>query len=91
MDESGADGMTVDEKGRLYVTTKAGLQIFDQAGRVNAILPKPQNAWLSNAAFGGKNLDTLYVTCGDKVFKRKTKTKGVLSFRAPVLPEKPRL
>ena len=91
MDESGADGMTVDEKGRLYVTTKAGLQIFDQAGRVNAILPKPQNAWLSNAAFGGKDLDTLYVTCGDKVFKRKTKTKGVVSFRAPVLPEKPRL
>ena len=91
MDESGADGMTVDEQGRLYVTTKAGLQIFDQAGRVNAIIPKPQPAWLSNAAFGGKDLDTLYVTCGDKVFARKTKTKGVLSFREPVLPPKPRL
>ena len=91
MTESGADGMTVDTQGRLYVTTKAGLQVFDQAGRVNAILPRPHNAWLSNAAFGGRDLDTLYVTCGDKVFKRKTKAKGVLSFQPPVLPPKPRL
>jgi len=91
MRKSGADGMTVDEKGRLYVTTAAGLQVFDQAGRVNAIIPKPQPAWLSNVCFGGKDLDTLYVTCGDKVYSRKTKTKGVLSFRPPVLPEKPRL
>ena len=91
MRESGADGMTVDEKGRLYVTTAAGLQVFDQAGRVNAIIPKPQAAWLSNVCFGGKDLNTLYVTCGDKVYSRKTKTKGVLSFRPPVLPEKPRL
>ena len=91
MTESGADGMTVDAQGRLYVTTKAGLQVFDQAGRVNAILPRPQHAWLSNVCFGGKDLDTLYVTCGDKVYARKTKTRGVLSFRDPMLPPKPRL
>ena len=91
MPESGADGMTVDDKGRLYVTTRAGLQVFDQAGRVNAIINKPQNAWLANVAFGGKDMDTLYVTCGDKVFKRKTKAKGIMSWKAPVLPEKPRL
>ena len=91
MGESGADGMTVDAQGRLYVATKVGLEVFDQAGKVNAIISRPQNAWLSNAAFGGKDLDTLYVTCGDKVFKRKTKTKGVLSFQEPVLPPQPRL
>jgi sugar lactone lactonase YvrE/enterochelin esterase-like enzyme len=89
--ESGADGLTVDVEGRLYSTSAIGLQICDQAGRVNAILPKPQRAWLANVCFGGKDLDTLYVTCGDKVFKRKTKTKGVLSARPPVLPPKPRL
>lgn len=91
MSDSGADGMTVDEKGRLYVTTRAGLQVFDQAGRVNAIVAKPQAAWLSNVCFGGKDLDTLYVTCGDKLYQRKTKTRGVLSFREPVLPPRPRL
>lgn len=88
---SGGDGMTVDTQGRLYLTTKTGLQIFDQAGRVNAILTKPQNGWLSNAAFGGKDLDTLFVTCGDKLYKRKTKVKGVLSYQPPILPAKPRL
>lgn len=89
--QSGADGMTVDIQGRLYVTTEMGLQICDQAGRVNSIMTKPQRAWLSNAAFGGPALDELYVTCGDKVFKRKTKAKGVLSFQAPILPPAPRL
>ncbi|MBI4325174.1 MAG: SMP-30/gluconolactonase/LRE family protein [Chloroflexi bacterium] len=89
--QSGADGMTVDTQGRLYVTTEMGLQICDQAGRVNSVMTKPQRAWLSNAAFGGPALDELYVMCGDKVFKRKTKAKGVLSFQAPILPPAPRL
>lgn len=89
--QSGADGMTVDAKGNLYVTTEMGLQVCDQAGRVNSIIPKPQRAWLSNVVFGGKNLDELYVTCGDKVYKRKTKAKGVLAFQAPIKPNAPRL
>jgi len=89
--QSGADGMTVDAVGRLYVTTEIGLQICDQAGRVNGIVLKPQNKWLSNPVFGGPNLDTLFVTCGDKVYKRKTKATGVLSSRAPIQPPPPRL
>ncbi len=89
--QSGADGMTVDTAGRLYVTTEMGLQFCDQAGRVNGIISKPQKAWLSNAVFGGAKLDELYVTCGDKLFKRKTKAKGVLSFHAPIKPAAPRL
>jgi hypothetical protein len=31
------------------------------------------------------------VTVGDKVFKRKTRMKGVLSFEAPMKPQPPRL
>ncbi len=84
--DSGADGMKVDAKGNLYVTTHLGLQICDQAGRVTGIIPKPQNKWLANVAFGGAKLDELYVTCSDKVYKRKTKVKGVLSFQEPLLP-----
>ncbi len=89
--QSGADGMTVDRDGRLYVTTEMGVQFCDQAGRVNGILRKPQNAWLSNVAFGGPNFDELYVTCGDKVYKRKTRVKGVESGQAPIKPAPPRL
>jgi gluconolactonase len=46
---------------------------------------------LSNVEFGGPNFDELYVTNGDKVFKRKTKVKGVVSWRPPVKPAPPRL
>lgn len=79
--ESGADGMTVDSAGRLYVTTKVGLQMFDPTGRLGGNILKPQKAWLANVVFGGPQLDTLYVTCTDKVFKRKTKVTGVLYFQ----------
>jgi sugar lactone lactonase YvrE len=73
------------------VTSELGLQICDPAGRVEGIIPKPQNRWLSNVVFGGANFDTLYVTCGDKVFKRKTKVTGVRSADAPIKPPAPRL
>jgi sugar lactone lactonase YvrE/enterochelin esterase-like enzyme len=89
--DSGADGMTVDVLGRLYVTTHLGLQFCDQAGRVNGIIAKPQAKWLANAAFGGPGFDELFVTSADKVYRRKTKTKGVLSFQPPVKPPTPRL
>ncbi len=89
--QSGADGMCVDADGRLYVTTEMGIQFCDQAGRVNGILEKPQKAWLSNVAFGGPDGKTLYATCGDKVFKRSAKVKGVQTFAAPIKPKAPAL
>jgi sugar lactone lactonase YvrE/enterochelin esterase-like enzyme len=89
--DSGADGMTLDTEGRLYVATHLGLQVCDQAGRVNSIISKPQNKWLANVVFGGANFDELYVTCTDKVYKRKTKARGVFSAQAPLKPAAPRL
>ena len=89
--DSGADGATVDTEGRTYLTTRMGLQVFDQPGRCHIILSKPQDAWLSNVVFGGPNLDTLYVTCGDKVYRRKISATGVVPSRAVVKPPKPRL
>jgi sugar lactone lactonase YvrE len=77
MQSTGSDGMTIDAAGRLYVATLAGLQMFDPTGRMGGVIAKPQRSFLSNAVFGGPDLDTLYVTCTDKVYRRKTKTKGV--------------
>jgi sugar lactone lactonase YvrE/enterochelin esterase-like enzyme len=89
--ESGADGMTVDTKGRLYVATDMGIQVCDQAGRVHAILPVP-GEHITNLVFGGPDMDTLYITCVmDKVYKRKTLARGVRSYQSAVLPKKPRL
>ena len=89
-EDSGADGLEVDRDGRLYVATRMGVQVCDQAGRVNCIIPTP-NGKLSNLAIGGANFDTLFATCGDKVFKRKLKVKAAPSFAAPVKPGSPRL
>lgn len=90
LDSSQADGIRVDREGRLYVTSKLGLQICDQAGRVNAIIPTP-NGRLSNLTFGGENNDTIFATCADKVYKRKLKAKGAHAWDAPNKPAPPRL
>lgn len=73
----GSDGMTVDSVGRLYVTTRVGLQMFDPTGRLAGTILKPHAGALANVCFGGKNLDTLYVTAGDKVYKRRVQATGV--------------
>lgn len=90
VDISQADGMRVDRDGRLYVATKMGVQICDQAGRVNAIIPTP-NGRISNLSFGGADNDTLFATCGDKVYKRKLKVKGAHAWDKPIKPAPPRL
>jgi sugar lactone lactonase YvrE/enterochelin esterase-like enzyme len=90
VDSSQADGMRVDRDGRLYVATKMGIQVCDQAGRVNAILPTP-NGRVSNLSFGGANFDTIFATCGDKIYKRKLKVKGANAWDAPNKPDPPRL
>ncbi|MEO5804637.1 MAG: SMP-30/gluconolactonase/LRE family protein [Verrucomicrobiota bacterium] len=89
-EESGSDGMRTDREGRLFVATKMGIQICDQAGRVNAILPTP-NGRSSNLCFGGEKFDTLFVTAGDKVFKRVLKVQGAQAWDKPNKPAAPRL
>jgi gluconolactonase len=89
-DESGADGMRVDRDGRLYVATRSGIQVCDQAGRVQCILPTP-NGRVSNMAFGGEKFDTLFATCGDRVFKRKLHVTGANAWDKPNKPAPPKL
>ncbi len=88
---SGADGLATDTTGSLYVATSLGIQYCDQAGRVNGIISLPPNGRAANLAFGGPNLDTLYLTAGDKVWKRQLQVKGVRPANPPLKPEKPRL
>lgn len=89
-DQANSDGMHVDVDGRLYVATSMGIQVCDQAGRVQCIIPTP-NKRVSNLAFGGEKFDTLFATCGDKVYKRKMKVKGAQAWDKPVKPAAPRL
>ncbi|GIX04225.1 MAG: hypothetical protein KatS3mg114_0094 [Planctomycetaceae bacterium] len=75
-EKPGSDGLTVDDAGRVYLCCHAGLAVFDPTGRLSGVIAKPQNQFLSNVTFGGSAYDTLYVTCTDKVYARKTSTRG---------------
>jgi gluconolactonase len=89
-DDTAADGMTVDRAGRLYVTTRLGIQVCDQAGRVNAILPVPHQK-PSSVVLGGPGFDVLYAACGSQVYRRRLAVKGAPAWDLPSLPPKPKL
>ena len=90
-DDAGAEGLAVDRDGRLWVATALGLQICDQAGRVNVILPLPAGARPTSLAFGGPEFDTVLVTTDAGVFTRRLKVRGAPGCLPPSLPAKPRL
>lgn len=74
---SGGDGMTTEAKGRWFVTTTLGVQIFDQAGRLSGTIAKPTpDAKVVSCEFAGKDHDLLFIAAGDKVMSRKLKVKG---------------
>jgi gluconolactonase len=84
------DGLRCDTAGRVYVTTRMGIQVLDQAGRVNAIIPIPAGQ-PSNLCFAGEHFDILYVTAGDKVYRRKLRTGGANNFGKSYKPVVPRM
>ena len=84
------DGLKCDQAGNLYMTTRLGIQVMDQLGRVNAIIPVPGGI-CSNLCFGGPNFDTLYVSCAGKLYRRKLNTQGANAWDAPAKPEQGRL
>lgn len=92
-DDSGnawPDGLKCDTAGRVYVTSRLGIQVLDQLGRVNAIIPIP-GGQASNCCFGGADFNILYVSSRDKVYRRKVKVRGVNPFDNPYKPKMPGL
>jgi len=84
--QAGPDGMTLDNEGHLYVATRMGIQICDQPGRVVGVISKPHSGPISNVVFGGPNLDMLYATAGDRVYRRHMRRKGVFPWHPVKLP-----
>lgn len=72
---SGADGMTIDELGNLYVATYMGLQIFDKDGQFIGIVHFP--VYPVSCCFGGEDMKTIYATCYDKIYRIHTNMKGL--------------
>ena len=79
--DSGGDGSTTDAMGRYYVTSHLGIQMFDSTGRMGGIIAKPTNKGCVSVAFAGPGHEYLYACAADKIFRRKTRSKGVLFFR----------
>ena len=73
--EMGSDGMTIDNKGNVYLTGK-GVTVFDKKGTKIAHIPVDA-PWTANVCFGGGDRKTLFVTASDAVYSLQMKTRGV--------------
>lgn len=51
--------MAIDSRGRIYVSTSAGVQIFADTGKYLGVIPTPRG--IISVAFGGPNRRTLCV------------------------------
>ncbi len=84
-DVSKGDGSATDAYGRYYVTTEVGIHMFDPTGRLGGVIANPQPR-VNSIEFSGPGLQYIYVAAADKIFRRKTKSKGVLFQDAPAKP-----
>jgi gluconolactonase len=86
----GPDGLKQDEQGRLYVAAgltkpnppfepddqvKGGIYVLSPEGKLLAFLAVPTDE-VTNCAFGGDDLKTLYVTGGGVLYSIRTTTAG---------------
>ncbi len=74
--DAGGDGATVDEEGRYYVTSHAGVQMFDATGRISGVLARPQTKGTVSIAFAGEGGRYLYACSSDRIYRRLTLTRG---------------
>lgn len=69
----GSDGMTIDNKGNVYLTNKS-VSVYNAKGENIARIEVPEQP--SNLCFGGKKRNILFITARTSVYTLKMKTKG---------------
>lgn len=88
------DGMCIDAEGNLYVAaglhqtrktsetleTKPGIHVVSPQGKLLAFRETPIDT-VTNCTFGGDDLRTLYVTCGNLLVSIRTTIPGKPSYR----------
>jgi len=72
--EKGSDGMTVDERGNVYLTGR-GVLVFAPDGKQIAYFPVPER-WTANVTFGGKDRRLLFITASKSVYGLKMAVRG---------------
>ncbi len=70
----GSDGMTLDNKGNLYITGQ-GVTVFNPEGMKILTIPLP--GWTANVCFGGVKRDILFITSSKSVYTLQMNVKGI--------------
>ena len=70
----GSDGMTIDNKGNVYLTS-GKIWVYNSKGELIKEIETPEKP--SNLCFGGKKRNLLFITARTSVYTLKMKVKGV--------------
>lgn len=72
----GGDGMALDVRGNLYLTTGTGVQVFSAKGEMLGTISVPEHP--ANCAFAGSNNKTLIITARTGLYACKTPVAGLI-------------
>ncbi|OWW25253.1 gluconolactonase [Zobellia sp. OII3] len=73
--DMGSDGMTLDNRGNVYLTGK-GVTVFNSKGEQIEHIDVPES-WTANVTFGGAEQKTLFITAMDSVYTLEMTVQGV--------------
>ena len=79
-DSTDAEAVCYAREGPMLVATNFGIQACADDGPTQAILPLPDRSRPIGLCFGGRDLDTLFAVCGDRIYSRKLRVHGVGAF-----------
>jgi gluconolactonase len=79
-DDAGAESVCYAKEGPMFVATHWGIQVCADDGPTQVILPMPDRGRPIGVCLGGREMDTLFAFCGDKIWKRKVKVHAVGAF-----------
>ena len=71
----GSDGMTIDNRGNVYLTGK-GVFVFDPSGTQIEHIEVPER-WTANVCFGGRDFQTLFITASQGLYALRMSVRGV--------------
>jgi gluconolactonase len=72
--EMGSDGMTIDEKGNIYLTGN-GVTVFSKKGVKLINIPVPEK-WTANVSFGGPDMHSLFITASTGLYRMRMQVGG---------------
>ena len=79
-DDAGPESACYAIEGQLFFATRSGVQICADDGPTQVILPVPDRARVTGVCLGGRDKDTLFAFCGNKIWKRKVKVHAMGAF-----------